>query len=226
MEHRHVWITMEDGTRLAARLFLPSELPAPVIVDALPYRMDDLTASYASEYERLCDEGGFAVCRLDLRGTGSSEGIALDEYNAQEQADICAVIAWLAEQDWCTGKVGMYGTSWGGFNSLQVAMERPPALHAIVPIYASDDRYTDDVHYMGGDPEGDRPRRLGDLHGRVQRAASGSRGLRRRLARGVATPHRRNPAVAPALARGAGRRAVLAARIAPAATTSGSRARR
>ena len=141
---------MEDGTRLAARLFLPSELPAPVIVDALPYRMDDLTASYASEYERLCDEGGFAVCRLDLRGTGSSEGIALDEYNAQEQADICAVIAWLAEQDWCTGKVGMYGTSWGGFNSLQVAMERPPALHAIVPIYASDDRYTDDVHYMGG----------------------------------------------------------------------------
>ena len=112
--------------------------------------MDDLTASYASEYERLCEEGGFAVCRLDLRGTGSSEGIALDEYHAQEQADICAVIAWLAEQDWCTGKVGMYGTSWGGFNSIQVAMERPPALHAIVPIYASDDRYTDDVHYMGG----------------------------------------------------------------------------
>ena len=141
---------MEDGKRLAARLFLPSELPAPVIVDALPYRMDDLTASYASEYERLCDEGGFAVCRLDLRGTGSSEGIALDEYDAQEQSDICAVIAWLAEQDWCTGKVGMYGTSWGGFNSIQVAMERPPALHAIVPIYASDDRYTDDVHYMGG----------------------------------------------------------------------------
>ena len=150
MEQRHVWISMDDGVRLAARLFLPDELPAPAIVDAIPYRMDDLTASYASEYERLCEEGGFAVCRLDLRGTGSSEGIALDEYNAQEQADICAVIAWLADQEWCTGKVGMYGTSWGGFNSIQVAMERPPALHAIVPIYASDDRYTDDVHYMGG----------------------------------------------------------------------------
>ena len=136
--------------RLAARLFLPDELPAPVVVDALPYRMDDLTASYASEYERLCEEGGFAICRIDLRGTGSSEGIATDEYAAQEQADICASIAWLAEQEWCTGKVGMYGTSWGGFNSIQVAMEQPPALHAIVPIYASDDRYTDDVHYMGG----------------------------------------------------------------------------
>ena len=150
MEHRHVWIAMEDGTRLAAQLFLPEALPAPVILEALPYRMDDLTASYASEYERLCEEGGFAVCRLDIRGTGSSEGIALDEYHPQEHADICEVIAWLAAQDWCTGKVGMYGTSWGGFNSIQVAMERPHALGAIVPIYASDDRYTDDVHYMGG----------------------------------------------------------------------------
>ena len=150
MEQRHVWITVEDGARLAARLFLPDERPAPVILEALPYRMDDLTSSYASEYERLCNEGGFAVCRLDIRGTGSSEGIALDEYHPQEHADICEVIAWLAAQEWCSGKVGMYGTSWSGFNSIQVAMERPPALGAIVPIYASDDRYTDDVHYMGG----------------------------------------------------------------------------
>ncbi len=150
MEQQHVWIPMEDGTRLAARLFLPDERPAPVVLDALPYRMDDLTASYASEYERLCEEGGFVVCRLDIRGTGSSEGIALDEYDPQEQADICETIAWLAAQKWSTGNVGMYGTSWGGFNSIQVAMERPPALQAIVPIYASDDRYTDDVHYMGG----------------------------------------------------------------------------
>ena len=150
MERRHAWITVDDGTRLAAQLFLPEVLPAPVILEALPYRMDDLTASYASEYERLCEEGGFAVCRLDIRGTGSSNGFALDEYHPQEHADICEVIAWLAAQDWCTGRVGMYGTSWGGFNSIQVAMERPPALGAIVPIYASDDRYTDDVHYMGG----------------------------------------------------------------------------
>lgn len=149
MEER-AWIPMADGTRLAARLYLPHELPAAVLVEALPYRMDDLTASYASEYERLRDEGGFAVCRLDLRGTGSSEGLALDEYHPQEQADLCEAIAWLAAQEWCTGRVGMYGTSWSGFNSLQVAMERPPALGAIVSIYASDDRYTDDVHYMGG----------------------------------------------------------------------------
>jgi predicted acyl esterase len=99
---------------------------------------------------RLRDEHGYAVARLDLRGTGSSDGLAVDEYPAQEQQDVCEVIAWLAEQDWCTGAVGMYGTSYSGFNSLQVACERPPALKAICAIYATDDRYTDDVHYMGG----------------------------------------------------------------------------
>src|SRR5712691_212388 len=150
MEEGRAWIPMADDTRLAARLFLPDQLPAPVVIEALPYRMDDLTASYAEEYARICEKGGFAVCRIDLRGTGSSQGIAADEYHPQEQADLVEAIAWLAAEEWSTGRVGMYGTSWGGFNAIQVAMERPPALQAIVPIYASDDRYTDDVHYMGG----------------------------------------------------------------------------
>ncbi len=150
MEHRHVFITVADGTRLAAQLWLPDARPAPVALEALPYRMDDLTSSYTGEYERLCQEGGLAVCRLDIRGTGSSSGLATDEYTAEELDDICQVIAWLAEQEWSNGRVGMYGTSWSGFNSLQVACLQPPALGAIAPIYASDDRYTDDVHYMGG----------------------------------------------------------------------------
>ena len=121
-----------------------------MLLEALPYRMDDLTASYSAEYERLCREGGFAVARVDLRGTGSSEGIATDEYPPQEQADLAEVIAWLAAQEWSTGRVGMYGTSYSGFNSIQLAVERPPALGAICAIYATDDRYTDDVHYTGG----------------------------------------------------------------------------
>jgi len=147
----NVWITMDDGVRLAATLYLPSTGdPTPCLLEALPYRKDDVTASYATEYERLCDEYGYAVCRLDLRGTGSSEGVATDEYPMREQDDLVAVIAWLAEQPWCSGNVGMWGTSYSGFNSLQVAMRRPPALKAIVPIYATDDRYTDDVHFMGG----------------------------------------------------------------------------
>ena len=154
MVERRSWIPMEDGVRLAASLFLPEEAAGggtvPVVLEALPYRKDDATASYRPEYERLCAEYGYGVARVDLRGTGSSEGVAVDEYPASEQEDLCRVIAWLAEQPWSSGAVGMYGTSYSGFNSLQVAAERPPALKAVVAIYASDDRYTDDVHYTGG----------------------------------------------------------------------------
>jgi putative CocE/NonD family hydrolase len=149
MEERRARVTMRDGVRLAARLWVPDTTPAPVVLEALPYRMDDLTSSYAPTYEELC-EHGFGVCRLDIRGTGSSEGIAEDEYTQAELDDICEVIAWLAAEEWTNGRVGMFGTSWSGFNSIQVACLRPPALHAIVPIFATDDRYTDDVHYMGG----------------------------------------------------------------------------
>jgi hypothetical protein len=154
MGERRSWIPMEDGVRLAVSLYLPEGAEdgraAPVLLEALPYRKDDATASYRPEYERLCREYGYAVARLDLRGTGSSEGVATDEYPATEQADLCQVVEWLASQPWSTGSVGMYGTSYSGFNSLQIAAERPPALKAVVAIFASDDRYTDDVHYTGG----------------------------------------------------------------------------
>ncbi len=144
-------ITLRDGVRLAADLYWPDRpQPWAAILEALPYRKDDLTSSYSGEYERLAAEGGFAVCRVDLRGTGSSEGVATDEYPPSELDDLREVIAWLAAQPWSNGRVGMYGTSYSGFNSLQVACTRPPALGAICAIYATDDRYTDDVHYMGG----------------------------------------------------------------------------
>jgi predicted acyl esterase len=151
MPDRVMWIVMEDGVRLHADLYLPPGAgPHPVVLEALPYRKDDQTSGYESEYVRLRDEGGLAVCRLDLRGTGSSEGIATDEYPASEQRDLVEVIGWLAAEPWSNGRVGMYGVSYSGFNSIQVACERPPALAAIVPIYATDDRYHDDVHYFGG----------------------------------------------------------------------------
>ncbi|HEX6844535.1 MAG TPA: CocE/NonD family hydrolase [Actinomycetota bacterium] len=143
-------IVAPDGVRLAATLYLPDgEGPWPALLEALPYRKDDLTASYRPEYVRFA-EAGYAVCRVDVRGTGSSEGIATDEYPASERTDLLAVIDWLATRPWSTGAVGMFGTSYSGFNSLQLAIERPPALKAIVSIFASDDRYADDVHYYGG----------------------------------------------------------------------------
>ena len=148
---RHVDIEVGGGTRLATTLYLPAvDAPVPCLLEALPYRKDDLTAHYRPEYVRFAGDHGYAVARVDVRGTGSSTGIAVDEYPAQEQADLVEVIDWLADQPWCDGAVGMFGTSYSGFNALQVAAARPPGLRAIVAIYATDDRYTDDVHYYGG----------------------------------------------------------------------------
>lgn len=149
---REVRLAMADGVELALTLYLPDASlgPQPCLLEALPYRKDDLTSSYADSYLALRDRHRYAVCRADLRGTGSSGGEATDEYPLVERTDLATVIAWLAEQDWCTGAVGMWGTSYSGFNSLQLAAERPPALRAICAIYATDDRWTDDVHWRGG----------------------------------------------------------------------------
>ena len=143
-------IPLSDGEYLSVTLFIPDTTPAPCILEALPYRKDDMTSGWRPEYQRFCDEFGFAVARIDVRGTGSSSGRATDEYPEAEQRDLAEAIAWLAGQEWCTGRVGMFGTSYGGFNSFQLACERPAHLGAIIPIYATDDRYTDDVHRMGG----------------------------------------------------------------------------
>ena len=143
-----VWITMSDGCRLAARIWLPEDAdaaPVPAIFEHLPYRLNDGTAVRDSRHYPYLAGHGYACVRTDQRGTGESDGVLMDEYLPQEQLDACEVIAWIAEQPWCTGAVGMTGISWSGFNSLQVAARRPPALKAIITLCSTDDRYADDV---------------------------------------------------------------------------------
>ena len=145
------WITLPDGLRLAATLWRPVTAQlVPVVVEMVPYRRRDGTVFRDLDLHPYWAGCGIAMLRVDLRGSGDSDGILSDEYTVQEQEDACAVIAWAAAQSWCNGKVGMTGISWGGFNALQVAARRPPALKAIITLCASDDRYSDDVHYMGG----------------------------------------------------------------------------
>ena len=79
----------------------------------------------------------FAVVRVDIRGSGDSEGVYHGEYLAQEQEDCAHVLRWIAAQPWCSGSVGMYGKSWGGFNGLQMASLRPPELKSIVSLYST-----------------------------------------------------------------------------------------
>lgn len=143
-------IPLSDGICLSANLLMPdAEGRFPAILEYTPYRKDDVSADMAASHHYFA-ERGFVGVQVDIRGTGNSQGVILDEYTSQEQDDACEVIAWLSQQPWCNGNVGMWGTSYGGFNSIQVAMRNPPALKAIVPHAATDDRYNDDVHYFGG----------------------------------------------------------------------------
>jgi len=150
----HVRIPLSDGVELDAHLYLPETASAnatrfPTVFDYYPYRKDDLSAGGMRVHHYMAQRG-FAALRIDVRGSGSSGGTAEDEYCVQEQLDAVEAIAWMAAQPWSNGNVGMFGTSYGGFNSLQVAMHRPPALKAICPMYFTDNRYTDDCHYKGG----------------------------------------------------------------------------
>ncbi len=149
----NTWIPMPDGTRLGVRLWIPEgaeQRPVPVVFEYLPYRKrdgvrkrDDATAQNLAPY-------GIAFARVDIRGTGDSDGVMTDEYAPPELNDGVECIAWLAEQPWCNGSVGMRGISWGGINSLQIAAMAPPALKAIMPMGCVDNRFLGDAHYIGG----------------------------------------------------------------------------
>ncbi|MEV0485605.1 CocE/NonD family hydrolase [Streptomyces sp. NPDC050508] len=149
--HEDLRIPLSDGTRLYARVWRPlTDEPVPALLEYLPYRLTDWTAPRDAQRHPWYAGHGYASVRVDVRGHGNSEGTPGDEYDAQELADGVDVVNWLAAQPWCTGKVGMFGISWGGFNSLQIAALAPEPLKAIVTVCSTDDRYDNDVHYMGG----------------------------------------------------------------------------
>jgi len=149
----NILIPMGDGIRLAARIWLPADAgasPVPAILEYLPYRQADRMRDRDEPMHGYFAGHGYAALRVDLRGTGDSEGVLLDEYHRQEIEDALEILRWIRAQRWCSGNVGMMGISWGGFNALQVAAKRPEGLRAVVSVCASDDRYADDAHYMGG----------------------------------------------------------------------------
>ncbi|MFC4374503.1 CocE/NonD family hydrolase [Nocardia halotolerans] len=147
----NVFIPMRDGARLAARIWRPvTDEPLPAVLEYIPYRKRDMSRGRDALNHPFLAGHGYVSVRVDLRGSGDSDGVLCDEYLVAEHDDACDVIAWLAEQPWCDGNVGMMGISWGGFNSLQVAAHRPPALKAIVSASATEDLYVDNMHYMGG----------------------------------------------------------------------------
>ena len=149
----NVWIPMPDGIRLAARIWLPEDAernPVPAILEYIPYRKRDSKRSRDTQIYTYFAGHGFAGVRVDLRGSGDSEGVLRDEYLQLELDDGLAILQWLEQQEWCNGRVGMMGISWGGFNALQIAALQPPQLQAVISACSTDDRFADDVHHMGG----------------------------------------------------------------------------
>ena len=152
-ETPNLFIPLRDGTKLAARLWMPTDAaknPVPVILEYLPYRKRDGTVVRDALTHPYLAGHGYACVRVDMRGNGDSDGLMLDEYSEQELQDADEVIAWLVAQPWSTGRVGMMGISWGGFNGLQVAARRPAGLDAVITLCSTDDRYSDDIHFKGG----------------------------------------------------------------------------
>jgi len=150
-EEPDLGIRLSDGVRLSARVWRPDGPgPFPAVLEFLPYRKRDGTVVRDALTHPYLAGHGYVSLRVDMRGNGDSEGLMADEYAPQELADACEVISWIAAQPWSNGRVGMMGISWGGFNSLQVAALRPPALKAIITLCSTVDRYADDIHYKGG----------------------------------------------------------------------------
>ncbi|MCA1736751.1 MAG: CocE/NonD family hydrolase [Actinobacteria bacterium] len=167
---RKVFVPMRDGIKIALTTYLPEGAGRfPVVVESVPYRKDD--DCYARDWQNYIylAERGIAGVRIDIRGSGASEGIITDEYTAAEMADTVEILDWAANQSWSNGNVGMWGISWGGFSSLQTAMLQPEPLKAIMPVHATHDRFATDVHYAGGSvlaaEQGDWPASMVALNG-------------------------------------------------------------
>ncbi len=152
-EAEDLGITLSDGCRLSARVWMPDDAaddPVPAVLEYIPYRKRDGTLPRDELMHPYVAGHGYACVRVDMRGNGDSQGLMADEYTASELSDACEVIAWLAAQPWCTGAVGMMGKSWGGFNCLQTAFLQPPALKAVISVCSTTDRFADDIHFKGG----------------------------------------------------------------------------
>lgn len=146
-----VAIMLPDGTRLSARIWFPkAKKPCPAVLEYHPYAKRYATAKRDEIAHGFFARQGYVSIRVDMRGSGESGGVMSDEYTDQERKDAVDVIDWISKQDWCSGTVGMFGLSWGAFNSLQLAAIAPPALKAIAVAGGTDDRFKDDAHFLGG----------------------------------------------------------------------------
>jgi hypothetical protein len=153
-------VRMRDGVELAAKLVRPdAEGRFPAIMGYTPYRrlMEIKDSPVEREYSHGSDgasyfaQRGYAVLEFDVRGTGNSGGSTQEMYADAERQDGYDMVEWIAAQAWCNGNVGMWGASYGGVDTWQVAAQHPPHLKAVIVRSGTENTYLDWL-YPGGVP--------------------------------------------------------------------------
>jgi uncharacterized protein len=141
----NVRIPLRDGITLSADLTLPPARPAPVIVVRTPYgKSGERQSARATTFAT----GGYAVLQVDVRGRGDSDG-EFQPYR-HDGPDGADVIAWAAAQDWCSGDVATYGGSYPGRIQWLAALEKPPALRAMVCLVTPSDPFVENPTGLPG----------------------------------------------------------------------------
>lgn len=163
-----LFVTMEDGVRLAVDVFLPADGPErrafPVIFEYMPYNRSSVALGmtlhkkvlakwYTGTWGPVFDRSASRTCRTlvargyayvvaDMRGCGASFGVHLP-LDLQLARDGKVIADWIADQTWCDGNIGMIGQSYLGWAQWAVASQKPKALKCIAPALISFDTYTE-----------------------------------------------------------------------------------
>lgn len=147
---RDVRIPRPDGRTLSADVYQPAvDEQVPVLVMANPYRKDAGVGTECEPYASWFAERGYATVLVDFAGCGSSDGPMRSPFDPHEKDDGIQAIEWAAAQPWSTGRVGMWGLSYGAIMAMRCATEPPPALKAILPVMGTTDPELDFVNPNG-----------------------------------------------------------------------------
>jgi uncharacterized protein len=149
---RALYVTMRDGTRIAIDVLLPKDLPATTKIPALL----NITRYWRAkenqqpgDLQKFFVSHGYALIMVDVRGTGASFGTWTMPWSKDEVKDYGAVVDWVVSQPWSNGKVGAFGSSYGGNSAQLLATLNHPAVKALLPRHYEFDEFTD-VPFPGG----------------------------------------------------------------------------
>lgn len=141
-------VRMSDGVRIAMHRYASGTSSAPVVLAVVPYRKEN---AGVTQLAHLINKAGYVFCVADVRGFGGSVAPYEGLLSPREIEDGAELIAWIARQRWCDGRVALMGGSYFGANQLLIAARRPQGLRCIAPFTAPVDTYRDWTH-RGGIP--------------------------------------------------------------------------